>query len=199
MLQEMNSEEITNVHNNISDLSQNNNIPKKSDLKHNFDLPRIEAWVENIKCLLLIDSGSTNSVCSLDFYNKIVRAGIKVQSLPTCSIFCNVAIGRKKQRINSQAMFKVRIGNVEIEMLFLVIKGLIGDAFIGCDSLAEWEAKIDFAQMSIFVNTGVLVFNAKFVKAVNEAEKVSHPRLPEEIDLHDELFFVDSLKVKGVS
>lgn len=82
--------------------SQIESYAKKVPLKFRkeeemLESPYINVKMNNERYRALIDSGATNSAISLNLYNKILRTGTKIMSIPVCGMYCSIAVGKKKR------------------------------------------------------------------------------------------------------
>ena len=87
-----NNNDISAIIKHVSDDNKN-----KSGVGHKIiDSPKIKTVINKKLYVALVDTGASASICSEIFYNAINQSGVKLSALPTCGLFCSIAISHKK-------------------------------------------------------------------------------------------------------
>lgn len=124
----------------------------ENDKNNCFDKPPIvPALVENIKCNVLVDSGSPISCISKDFYEQILQKNKNILTLPVSNVKIIGATGGKSKNISQQIFLRVQIQNFNFENTFLIVEQLIQKIIIGRDCLKKAGVIMDFQNDCITV------------------------------------------------
>lgn len=109
-------------------------------------MPMIQGEIENILCMILIDTGCQISCVSKDFYEEIIQKNKNIMKLPVTGVKIIGATGGKSKNIQHQIYINMKINNLEFNIVALVVENLVYKAIIGADWLDEIEGKIDFSK-----------------------------------------------------
>ena len=107
--------------------------------------------------------------------------------LPMCSLYCRGAIGKLRQRIKLQCMLNVIMNGGTYELIFLVVPKLVLDIIIGCESFANWNAKVDFENHRLRLIDKGNVVNIPFLREDEEIVDL----VETEDDISQDTFFVE--------
>lgn len=119
--------------------------------------PIMEGFIQDIPCIILIDSGSQVSCISSDLYTNIKATNINVLSLPVGSVTIIGATGSKSKTVREQVYLFLQLSTVRYNVSFLVV-------ILGTDWLNRVGAKINFAEMSCSLVTIIFHLLTQYIK-----------------------------------
>ena len=157
----------------------------------NHEPPRICITIEDQNYSCIVDTGSSVNVMSEHIYNNIRNRVGKLIALPTCGLYCSGAVGKFRQRIKLQCMLNVTINGGQYELIFLVVPKLTIDLIIGCESFANWNAKVDFENSRLRITEKGKVTDIPFTREDEEVEGL----VTGENDISHDTFFVEYMGI----
>lgn len=177
--------------------SQIESYAKKVPLKFRkeeemLESPYINVKMNNERYRALIDSGATNSAISLNLYNKILRTGTKIMSIPVCGMYCSIAVGKKKERVRFQCLIEIQILDQIIEVIFLVIPYLAIDILLGSDLFYQMKTIIDYGMNVVIMNTDKVNVEVPF--AHYQAD-LNYEGIDDKDQIKEETFMIEYLNV----
>lgn len=105
--------------------------------------PRILSTVNDNKVAILVDTGSEITCISEAFYLELRQMKKKMVELPVSNLTVWLAIGKKRTTIKKQVQLSVKVGDLEIENIFLVVPGLSTKVLYGMDWVYQSACVID--------------------------------------------------------
>ena len=112
-------------------------------------------------------------------------------ALPTCGLYCSGAVGKLRQRIKLQCMVNMVMNGRTYALIFLVVPKLAVDLIIGCESFANWNAKVDFENQRLrIINEG----RVEDIPFLRDDEEVADAVKSEE-DISQDTFFVEYIGI----
>lgn len=111
-------------------------------------LPVVQAKVESIDTIILIDSGSQLNCISQNFLNKI-KAEINVPTLPINNVTIVGALKGKVQKVREQVFLKCLLGEIKFNCVCVVVPALSRNIILGCDWLLHHSVKLCFDGMKL--------------------------------------------------
>ena len=153
--------ELTTV--DISDESTNNAVTDDvsstlyiaENKRH--ECPKLLIKIVDQEISALIDTRCELSIMDEHLYNRLRHEGLKCLELPTQHVNLLSAFNKKSNRVKTQAMLAVSIGDFKINQIVLLSPQLLTDVILGLDFLVEYHAVISFAEQNI---TSRLMVNA---------------------------------------
>ena len=99
----------------------------------------------------LIDTGSqVNAISEKWFKNKKNKLG-NVETLRLSNTVIKGATGQRSKRVTQQVLLTTKIGDVEMDGVFLVVPELVTDCIIGIGLLEEYGCIIDFRNQQVTI------------------------------------------------
>ena len=126
-------------------------------------------------------------------YNNLRDRIGKMIVLPTCGLYCSGAVGKLRQRIKLQCMLQVIINGGAYDLIFLVVPKLAVDLIIGCESFANWNAKVDFESNRLTIKDGGIMNEIPFLREDEELVNLNRG----EDDISQDTFFVEYIGIQN--
>ena len=133
---------------------QNKNIEVKC--------PEIQIKLGNITTSCLIDTGSTISCLSEDFFYKNQQHISPYEKLPVSNTYVKTAVGSKSKRISYMVMMKAHIQQHEFNFQCLVVPNLIRPVILRVDTMVTLKMNIDVANRNLQMEINSHIINLAF-------------------------------------
>ena len=103
-------------------------------------------YLENIKSICLIDTGSAISCISESFYEQNLNAFTKCPKLPLTNTQVVGFNNSKSSRLKIQLLIKVKIENFCTDLTFIVVPKLVKNVILGIDSIKQLKMIINTSE-----------------------------------------------------
>jgi hypothetical protein len=153
--------------------------------------PMIEISVgEGMVIKAILDTGSKINLLAESVYEKLIKLGAGVPTLPLENITLVTAFGKQANRIKKQAMIECAIGSNFFESNFFISPQLINDAIlVGCQFLKEYGITLDFKRGSFTYFKDGRVQEQLFIQPAGCQETRGCPHVSEENIVPNFFFF----------
>ena len=170
---------------------ENKNAGNEQDKILNYEPPRIIINIGDQNYACILDTGSSVNVMSEYMYNHLRSRVKQMIALPTCGLYCSGAVGKLRQRIKLQCMINMVMNDRTYALIFLVVPKLAVDLIIGCESFANWNAKVDFENQKLRIMNEGRVEDIPFLR---DDEEVADA-VKSEDDISQDTFFVEYIGI----
>ena len=116
--------------------------------------PEIDVQLQETLIKALVDTGSQVTCLSEEFYNKNFQKFQKCPTLPVVGTVIRGATGLRSTRLNKQIFATTTIGDISLDIVYLVVPKLARDCILGIDTLKEFGFLIDTMKDSVKVRIG---------------------------------------------
>ena len=158
------------------------------------ELPIVKANVFGTDYTCLLDSGSTHTVMNQDLFLQIKQKMPKLQCLPTCGLFCTLAVGARKNKVRGQVLLPIKINNEVYEIIFLIIPHLSVNFILGAETLYKWRAILDFGRKQMKIHVLDRVKEIPFITKDQDSIDLGSPA---EREILEGAFFIEHLSING--
>jgi hypothetical protein len=105
----------------------------------------LEIRVDNrVNINAILDSGSEVNLLAQRAYDKLIKSGVDLPTLPVQGVVLVTAFGKRSDRIRNQTLVSFTIGEDLFEGVFLISSQLVSEAILGGQLLKEYGLNLDF-------------------------------------------------------